>query len=457
MVVFISFLFSLLFVLLFLPFFNQISGKQMSIFWTSPSFWLICLAFTLFTGFVAGSYPALYLSAFQSVKVLKGTFKVGSLGVIARKILVVLQFTISITLMIGVIIVFRQLQYARSRPIGYNPNGLIMIRTASPDTHLHFDAIQSELKGSGSITALAESHSPLTNVFLKVGGFEWQGKDPNLQASFNTIKISYDFGRTINWQVKEGRDFSHDFSSDSLGMIVNEAAVKFMDLKHPVGSIIKQSDVLKGEPYTIIGVIKDMLMESPYTAIVPSVYVINRRKGNFAIARLNPAKKTTDALTDIESGFKKYNPASQFDYQFVSEEHARKFGNEERIEKLAGFFTILAILISCLGIFGLASFVAEQRIKEVGIRKLLGASVLNLWTLLSKDFVLLVIISMLIATPVSYYIMNSWLQGYEYRFKITWFVFAGAGLATILITLLTVSYQTIRAALGNPIKSLRNE
>lgn len=455
MVVFIAFLFSILFVHLCLPFFNKVAEKNMTILWTSPLFWILCLGFTFVTGLIASSYPALYLSAFQPVKVLKGTFKAGRFAAVPRKVLVVVQFTISIALIIGIMIVFRQLQHARNRPIGYNPEGLVIIRTPTSDVHTHFAAIKDELKKSGSIIDMAESHSPVTDIFLKVGGFEWRGKDPNLEASFNTIKVSHDYGRTINWKIKEGRDFMQDVQSDSLGIVLNESAVKFMGLQNPVGEIIRQQDVLKGEPYTVIGVINDMLMESPYNDIVPTVYVINRRKGNFAVARLNPQKKTEAVLANIGTVLKRYNPEFAFDYQFVSEEHAHKFGNEERIEKLAGFFTALAILISCLGIFGLSSFVAEQRIKEIGVRKLLGASVFNLWVLLSKDFIVLVTISMLIAIPVAYYFMSDWLLNYEYRYKITWLIFAGASAATILITLLTVSYHTIRAASVNPVTSLR--
>ncbi|MVM32543.1 FtsX-like permease family protein [Spirosoma sp. HMF4905] len=441
-----------------LTWFNEIAGKHLTMLWTSPYFWAASLGFILLTGFLAGSYPALYLSSFQPIKVLKGIgFQAGRFAALPRKVLVVVQFTVSVTLIIGTIIVYRQIQYAQNRPMGYNRAGLIILQTPTPDVHDHFDAIRDELKKSGAIAEMAESHSPLTNVFLVLPDFDWKGKNPSLQASLGAVKVSYDYGKTVGWQFKQGRDFSRTFTTDSVGMILNESAAKIMGFKHPVGEVIKAGEFLSNESFNVIGVIKDMVMESPYEPVRPSVFIINRRKGNFAILKLAPTLSAADALSKTEAVFKKYNPAAPFDYKFVDQEHAVKFAAEERVGKLALLFTSLAILISCLGLFGLASFMAEQRTKEIGVRKVLGASVFSLWRLLSKDFVFLVVIAFGIATPLAYYLLGNWLQKYSYHTDLSWWIFAASGAGALVITLLTVSYQSIKATLMNPVKSLRSE
>jgi len=303
------------------------------------------------------------------------------------------------------------------------------------------------------ILAMAETGNPTTEVWGTSSGFDWKGKDPNLSVDFPRIDVSYDYGKTINWAFKESRDFSKDFASDSSGLILNESAVKFMGFQNPIGENIRWFD----EPYTVIGVVKDMIMQSPYEQVRPSVFRLYNEAQNFIILKINPVISAREALNKIEMVFKQFNRDQPFEYKFVDEEYAKKFGNEERISKLAGFFAILAIFISCLGLFGMASFMAEQRTKEIGIRKVVGASVFNVWKLLSKEFVVLVIISCFIAIPVAYYYMHGWLQNYKYRTEITWYVFAAAIGGALAITLLTVSFQAIKAAIANPVKSLRTE
>jgi putative ABC transport system permease protein len=457
LVVIFAFLFSVLLVTLILPWFNTVASKQMTIPWTNPLFWLIGIVFTLLTGIIAGSYPALYLSSFQPVKVLKGTFRVGRFASLPRKVLVVIQFSISLALIIGTIIVYNQVQYSKNRPVGYSRNGLVMVQMKSPDFYGKFNVLRTELKNTGAIEELAEASSPLTNVWSSNGGFNWEGKDPALDADFATIWVTHEYGKTIGWQLTQGRNFSREMGTDSSSVILNESAVKFMNIKDPVGKIIRDGDGVHDKSFKIIGVAKDMLMESPYESVRQTIYFMDYENVNWIIMKLNPNKSASESVAKIAAVFKKDIPSAPFDYKFADAEFASKFAAEERIGKLSTFFAALAIFISCLGLFGLASFVAEQRTKEIGVRKVLGASVTNLWGLLSKDFVVLVIISFFIATPVAWWFMQKWLLKYNYHTEISWWVFIASGLGAMIITILTVSYQAIKAALANPVKSLRTE
>jgi len=456
LVVAFAFVFSLVIVQLILPWFNDMANKKMTVLWTNPLFWLIGIGFALFTGLIAGSYPALYLSSFKPVKVLKGTFKAGRFASLPRKVLVVLQFTVSVILIIGTIIVYQQIQFSKDRPVGYDRTALMMVEKKSPDFDNKLDLLSAELKGNGAITEIAESSSPLTEVWSNNGGMSWEGKDPSLDADFATVWVTPDFGKTVGWKFAQGRDLSKDFVTDSASIVINEAAVKFMGVKKPLGTVIKWGDGPHAKNYTVIGVIKDMLMESPYEPVKQSIYLLGKGT-SWVNLKLNPAKSAKESITKIEAAFKKFVPTAPFDYKFADDEYAKKFDAEERIGKLAGFFTILAVLISCLGLFGLSSFVAEQRTKEISVRKVLGASVVNLWRMLSKDFVFLVIISCVIAAPIAWYFLHNWLQKYNYRTPISWWVFVAAFAGALIITLLTVSFQSIKAALMNPVKSLRSE
>jgi putative ABC transport system permease protein len=454
LVVFFAYALSLLLVQFSIGFFNEVADKKISIPWGNPVFWLASLGFSLIAGLIAGSYPAFYLSSFRAVKVLKGNFRVGPLASIPRKVLVVVQFTVSLILIIGTVIVFRQIQFAKNRPIGYSNGGLMVVPIKTDGIQDHFDAFRNDLLLTGTVREMSASESPVTAAWVTNSGYDWKGKDPGLQEEFWTVGVTREYGKTIGWQIKEGRDFSAEFPSDSAGFIINEAAVKYMGIKNPVGQIMKWNG---NGNYRILAVIKDLVMQSPYEPVKQTIFYMNYHRNSVANIKIKPEVSASTALAKIETVFKKYDPDNPFEYRFADQEYATKFGNEQRISKLAGFFAALAILISCLGLFGLASFVAEQRTKEIGIRKVLGATVLNVWSLLSKDFMVLVLVSLLISSPLAYYFMHNWLQNYTYHVEISWWIFAGAGMVAIAITLFTVSFQSVKAAVANPVKSLRTQ
>jgi ABC-type antimicrobial peptide transport system permease subunit len=357
-------------------------------------------------------------------------------------------------------IIYKQIQHSRNRPVGYNRESLFMTELSDPNFKGRYDLLKSELLNTGVVSSMATSSSPLTAIWNTTGGYEWKGKRPALDAAFAICNVTPEFGQTVGWEIVEGRDFSKDLATDTTeSIIINEAAAKYMGLKNAVGQVLTDVDEF-GKPKwnkTIIGVVKDMVMESPYEPVRQTIYYYNKNASAILHVRLNPAVSASMALAKIEGVIEKIAPTALFDYKFVDEEYSRKFSQEVRIGKLSGVFAVLAIFISCLGIFGLASFVASQRTKEIGIRKVLGASVITLWKMLSKDFVILVLISCFIAIPIGYYLMNNWLDKFEYRAGISWWIFLVTCIAAVVITLLTVSFQAINAAMMNPVKSLKSE
>jgi len=441
-------------VLISLPWFNELAGKEMGIPWDNLFFWLAIVSFTFLTGMLAGSYPALYLSSFSPIKVLKGTFKAGPYATIPRKVLVVFQFAVSIMLAVGTVIVFNQIEFTKDRPIGYDQNNLISVQMNNPEYDGKYDLLRAELKNTGVVEEMAQSSSPLIGVYSNGGGgISWTGKNSEMQADFGILRITHDYGKTVGWELIEGRGFSRDFASDSAAVVINESAQKYMGLENPVGEYLTGGN----DRVKIIGVMKDMVMQSPYQPVKQALFFLNYNNVSYINIKLKPDVAMNTSISTIEGVFAKVVPSAKFDYGFVDEAYGQKFESEQRLGNLAGVFTLLAILISCLGLFGLASFVAEQRTKEIGVRKVLGATILNLWKMLSKDFVLLVLISGLIAIPVIYHFMGRWLQNYEYRMEISWWIFGLAIAGALLITLLTVSFQAIKAASVNPVKSLRTE
>jgi putative ABC transport system permease protein len=451
----VAFLLALVIAQLLLPFFSDLAGRKMSIPYREPMFWVAGASFAFLTGLLSGTYPAVYLSSFRAVKVLKGTFKAGRFAALPRRVLVVLQFSVSVVLIIGTIAVFNQIQYVKNRPLGYDRNGLVTVPMQNDNTRQHYDAIRIQLIQTGLIEEAAASQNSVINSWNTNMGYSWRGKDPSLSEEFISNAITPQFGKTTGWKIVDGRDFRSDLATDSGAFIVNEAAVKYMGLKHPVGEVIDWG--LNGH-YTIIGVVRDMVSQSPFAPVRQQIFWLGpTRFTGLVNIRVKPQATMTAALAAIQGIFKQYDSQDSFTYTFADQEFAQKFQDEERIGRLAGFFTILAILISCLGLLGLSAFVAEQRTREVGIRKVLGASVPHLWGLLSREFVWLVGLSLLIGSPAAYWIMKGWLNNYSYHAGVSWWIFAACALGALAITLFTVSFQAVRAALANPVDSLRSE
>jgi putative ABC transport system permease protein len=459
LVVLFAFVVAILIVLLSLNGFNELSRKEISFPWNNSVFWGVSFVFILFTSLLAGSYPALYLSSFKPVDVLKGTFKTGKYAGLPRKILVIVQFTVSVAFIIGTVIVMQQINYAKNRPVGYDKEGLVQIPTFSQDFTGKYDLMRSEFLGSGAVVEMSTSSSPTTQIWSNRSGFVWDGKPEGFQEDLAWTTVSPEYAKSLNLKIVEGRDFSRDYASDSLGVLINESAKKYLGMENPVGQLLRDDDDEEpNPPLKIIGVVQDMITQSPYEPVKQGMYVYDRHgDASYYNLRLNPNQSATQNISTIENVFKEHFPDIPFEYDFIDSEYGQKFASEERIGTLSGVFTALAILISCLGLFGLTSFVAEQRKKEIGVRKVLGASIFNVWNMLSKDFLKLVIISCFIAVPIAYFIMNGWLQEYPYRVILKWWIFAIAMVGAMLVTVVTVSFQAIKAAKANPVKSLRTE
>jgi ABC-type antimicrobial peptide transport system permease subunit len=443
---------ALLLVTVFLPLFNTITNKQIELPFNLASFWVKLVVITIITGLISGSYPALFLSSFKPVKVLKGSIKLGLGAAIFRKGLVVFQFVLSAVLIISTIIISKQMNFIQDQNLGYDRENLVYV-PLDGDLALKYDVFKTEALKMPGIKQITRISDLPTNIENGTGGVDWDGKDPNSNTQFTETSVGYDFVRTMKLKVLQGRDYSRDFATDSTGYLINEAALKHIGYIDPVGKRL----TFWGKKGTIIGVLKDFHFNSLQEAIKPLVIRLTEKDtyGN-ALIRTQPGK-TKEALVSLQMLCKQLNPNFQFSYYFSDDEYQKLYNNEQVISKLSGVFASLAIIISCLGLLGLAIFTAGQRVKEIGIRKVLGAGIGSLFVLLSSEFLALVVIALLIASPLAWYFMNKWLQHYAYHTKIEWGIFMLAGLISIAITLLTISFQTLKASLINPIKSLRSE
>ncbi len=452
LITFFSIIIAIILAALLLPAFNGLTGKQLVLPFNEPIFWTIIVGLLVITGFVAGSYPALFLSSLKPVRVLKGSLKFSWREGFFRKALVVFQFTLSIFLIIGTIVVYRQVNYIQTKNLGYDRNNLVYIPIEG-DLVKNYDLFKQEATANTAIVNVSKMRNSPTAIFHHTTSIEWPGKDPNLSVSFADGVVGYDFVKTMNLQLQSGRDFSKDFGTDSAGFLLNETAVKKIGFKNAVGKTITWGNH-RGR---VIGVLKDFHFNSMHEAIEPLIMRLDENWNWGTILVRIKAGKTKEAIADLQKICKELNPKFPFTYQFSDLEYAKLYTSEAVVSKLANIFAFLAIFISCLGLFGLATFTAEQRTKEIGVRKVLGASVPNIISLLSTNFLKPVILAFFIAFPVAWYVMSNWLRSYAYKIDIGWWMFALAGLLTVCIAMLTVSYQSIKAAVANPVKSLRTE
>lgn len=451
----ISGIIAIVLVELALPSFNTLVGETVEIPFSQPYFLPSILAFMVITGIIAGSYPAFFLSSFKPVTVLKGTFKKSFSRINPRKVLVVTQFTFAVVLIIATLVVVQQIRYTQDRDRGYNATPLLY-HWMTGDLEKNYPSLKNELIQSGIASSVTRTISPLTMILSDTWDLQWQGKDPNDKTDFQRLSEDEDLVETASLTLVQGRDMDlQKYPTDSTAMVINEAAVKAFGFDDPIGQVVKETD---GTEYHIIGVVKDFIVGSPFDRVKPLVIEGVTGSGfNTVQIRLTEGLDTREAIERIEPLFQKYNSDYPFEYHFADADYAQKFGETERTASLASVFTILTIFISCLGLFGVASYMAEARVKEIGIRKVLGASVFRITALLSRDFVTLVLIAILLGTPLAWYAMNTWLEKFQYRTTVGVWVPVLAGSLCVMLALVTVGYQSIRAAMENPVKSLRNE
>ena len=445
--------FAVIIIYISLPAFNILVEKQLAVNISQPVHLFVLLVLTLVCGIIAGSYPAFYLSSFKPVSVLKGIKLVnsGNAGII-RKGLVVLQFSVSIILIIATLIIYKQIAYVKERDLGYNKNNLVFMYLQG-NLKEHYRVIKNDLQSTGFVQNATLSNDQVLQLGRNTGDFVWEGKDPSKQVLITVEGVSPEYTSTMGMHLNYGRDFYPDGKSDSTNVIINESLSRIINKKNVLGSTISQGDTR----YTIVGVINDFVYNNMYGPAAPLILFSNQSNCNVLSIRLKPGVQIPTALSNIETMIKKDNPGYPFDYNFVDQQFDQLFKTETLIGELAGIFSVLAIFISCLGLFGLAAYTAERRTKEIGIRKVLGAGLGKLTTLLSIDFLKLVFLSCIIAFPVAWWIMHNWLHDFEYRIQISWWIFVAAGLLAIGIALITVSFQAIKAAIANPVKSLRSE
>ena len=441
---------ALLIALLALPAFSALMGQPLSLNLANGWFWVTGFGFVVFTGLLAGSYPAFYLSSFRPSKVLKGFFSRKQSAVSSRKVLVVVQFTVACALIISTLVIYRQIRYAQDRESGYTKEQLIYVRLEG-DIDKNYELIKQDLLSKGVAVSVTKTYSPMTQGWGSAWEVDWRGKDPDARLLFDMFYIDTDFTKTVGATLLKGRDIDiYTYPADSSSMLLNESAVKVMNFDEPIGEIVRTA----GRDWRVVGVVKDFILDSPYETIRPMY--IGGASGLllFIHIKLSGQNHTADNLAKAEQIFRQFNPAYPFEYRFVDEEYARKFQLEQKMGSLATWLAGLTIFISCMGLFALVTYMAENRRKEIGVRKVLGASVLSVIFLLSKEFLLLVILSVAVASPIAWWAMKQWLAGFAYRTNIPWWVFVVVGCISLGIALLTVGFQAVKAATANPVKSI---
>ena len=440
------------FVILLLPYFNQLTGKLISFPSTSIIFWIKLLLLIFITGLAAGSYPALFLSSFKPVTVLKRKLQFSGQSLAFRKGLVVFQFVLSIVLITATIIISQQIHYIQQMNLGYNRENLLEIPIENALAK-NYELFKQEVLNAPGVKSVSRIGEPPTSIGSSTGGVGWPGKDPNVVTWFTNSAVGYDFVKAMDLKLLAGRDFSEEFPSDSSGYLINESAQRLIGYKDAIGKPL----TFWGKKGTIIGVLKDFHFSSLHEPIKPLILYFGENKdwGNILV-RIEKGK-TGQAIAGLQRIYKSISPGLTLTYSFTDEGYNRLYKSEQLLGKLTVYFSFLGISISCLGLLGLVMFTSAQRSKEIGIRKILGANIASVFTLLSKEFIQLVIIAFVIATPIAWWLMNSWLQDFAYKIQIRWWVFAIAGAAAIVIALITISFQAIKAAIANPVKSLRTE
>ncbi|HKP32528.1 MAG TPA: FtsX-like permease family protein, partial [Chitinophagaceae bacterium] len=437
---------------LLLPAFNQLTGKQLSFPLGEPVFWITAAGLLIVTGFVAGSYPALFLSSLHPVKVLKGTLKFGTGASFFRQGLVVFQFSLAIVLIIAMIVAHRQISYIQSKNLGYDRDNLVYIPIEG-ELITKYSLFKDEAAKLPGIESISKMRNSPTGIEHHTGSIDWPGKDKNQGVSFADGVVGYDFVKTMKLELKEGRDFAKGYGTDSASYLLNETAAKKIGFENAVG----QTVLWGNRPGKVLGVLKDFHFTSMHEAIEPLIIRLDENWGWGTVLVRIQAGRTKEAIAGLEKISKEINSKIPFTYRFSDLEFAKLYKSDQVVSRLSNYFALLAILISCLGLFGLATFSALQRTKEIGIRKVLGASVMGITTMLSKEFVKLVLIAILIGAPVAWWAVSKWLQSFEYRTQFNWWIIVIAGSAAVLIALITISFQAIKSALANPVKSLRSE
>ncbi len=453
----IAFALSILLVMLSLGGFNTLSFKEIEMPWTLSWFWLGSLAFLVVVTLLSGTYPALYLSSFTPAVVLKGVFKKKGFSGNLRKLLVITQFVVSTVLIIGTVVVRKQANHVLERELGYDKDKLIYLTTYAAPFVGKYPILREAFLSSGALQSMTNSYSPPFGIFSKKNHMKWRGKPEGLVDEFGWNFVDFEYIETMKMKITQGRDFSRALASDSNAILINQTAAKYLNFKNPIGELLRDPSDTIGGPWKIIGVVEDVIT-NPLSNPNPVLYPFNRKQEacNY-IMRLNPQNSVEDNLFIIEKTFDKFIKELPFEYRFTDERYQMMFKSMIQFSKLIGSFSAVAILISCLGLFGLTSFIAERRTKEIGIRKSIGATTTQIWKMLSKEFLILVTIAMCIAIPLAYYIFNAWLADYNYHVEMKFSFFLIGILFTVLVSMVTVSFQAIKAAKSNPVKSLKTE